>query len=242
MDLAAPDDFLPPPSREAHLPCASCGALVDPLRASRVAFHRERFRYFCSVACRERYDMNATGTPLPLPRSEHEELRLRARVESAATLAPDPPANGELSLQSAQAIALVARDDLIEERNAGAERIAFDHEEQAAPASLPLGAARTASAAVDVGGVLLLLAVLGAVLSVALILAGDSPLAEAARLIVTLVAALSLAAESLMGTREPTASIRARCSRRRFPLAPWRSPCACSRIRTLAWPSPWLPW
>jgi cation transport ATPase len=36
-----------------------------------------------------------------------------------------------------------------------------------------------------------------------LILAGDSPLAEAARLTVTLVAALSLAAESLMGARQP---------------------------------------
>jgi len=62
----------------------------------------------------------------------------------------------------------------------------------------------TPALAVDVGGVLLLLAVLGAVLSVALILAGDSSLAEAARLTVTFVAALSLAAEVLMGAREPT--------------------------------------
>ncbi|HEX7451618.1 MAG TPA: HAD family hydrolase, partial [Polyangiaceae bacterium] len=37
-----------------------------------------------------------------------------------------------------------------------------------------------------------------------LILAGDSPLAEAARLTVALVAALSLAAETLMGARQPT--------------------------------------
>ncbi|HWZ90829.1 MAG TPA: hypothetical protein VNW92_18335, partial [Polyangiaceae bacterium] len=184
------------------MPCASCGTPVDPLRASRVAFHRERFRYFCSVACRERYDMNATGTPLPLPRSEHEELR--ARVAAAAAAASAPQTSGEQTIQSATAIALVARNDLIEERNAGAERLAFDYEGQAAPVSVPLGGASEAAAAVDVGGVLLLLAVLGAVLSVALILAGDSPLAEAARLIVTLVAALSLSAESLMGVREPT--------------------------------------
>ncbi|HTA92642.1 MAG TPA: HAD family hydrolase [Polyangiaceae bacterium] len=199
MDLATPDNFRPPP-RETLLPCASCGTPVDPLRASRVAFHRERFRYFCSVACRERYDMNATGTPLPLPRSEHEELRVRARV--AAALA-EPQTSGELAIQSAKAIALIARDDLIEERSAGAERLAFDYEAESAPVSTPL-APSVPTNAVDVGGVLLLLAVLGAVLSIALILAGDSPLAEAARLTVTLVAALSLSAESLMGAREPT--------------------------------------
>ncbi len=144
--------------------------------------------------------MNATGTPLPLPRSTHDDLRARARVAAAA----EPQTSAERSIQSAKAIALIARDDLIEERSAGAERLAFEYEGETAPVSTPLGGASTAPAAVDVGGVLLLLAVLGAVLSVALILAGDSPLAEAARLVVTLVAALSLSAESLMGAREPT--------------------------------------
>jgi P-type Cu+ transporter len=199
LDLATPDNFLVSP-REAHLPCASCGTPVDPLRASRVAFHRERFRYFCSVICRERYDMNATGTPLPLPRPEYEERRTRARVAAVAV----PQTDAEQSLQSAQAIALVARGDLIEERNAGAERLAFEYEAEAPPVSAPLGGVSAAPSAVDVGGILLLLAVLGSVLSIALILAGDSPLAEAARLVVTLVAALSLSAESLMGAREPT--------------------------------------
>jgi cation transport ATPase len=171
---------------------------VDPLRASRVAFHRERFRYFCSLPCRERYDTSALGTPLPLPR-DNDELRARFR---AAGLTDAPP-HRDQPIQTAKAIALVARDDLIEERSAGPERLAFDFEAEAAPLSVPLNR-NAAATPVDVGGVLLLLAVLGSVLSVALILAGDSPLAEAARLVVTFVAALSLAAESLMGARVQT--------------------------------------
>lgn len=185
--------------------CATCGSAVDPLRAERVAHVRDRFRYFCSGACRERYDMNATGTPLPLPRADHEDLLMRVRA--AATAASEAPSTAESQLQSAKAIALVARTDLIEERGAGPERLAFDYEGEALePKGLsgPLAERGPAAPSVDVGSVLLLLAVLGAVLSIALILAGDSSIAEAARLTVMMVAALSLAAESLMGARQPT--------------------------------------
>jgi cation transport ATPase len=174
---------------------------VDPLRASRVAFHRERFRYFCSLACRDRYDVNATGTPLPLPR-ENDELRARLR---AAGLTDAGPAREVMQpLPAAKASAPIAREDLIEEPSAGAPRLAFEHEPE--PSALPSTLSRglTMPPAVDVGGVLLLLAVLGSVLSIALILAGDSALAEAARLTVTWVAALSLAAEAVLGAREPT--------------------------------------
>ncbi|MEP7051536.1 MAG: HAD family hydrolase [Pseudomonadota bacterium] len=185
-----------PAPREALLSCSSCGAPVDPLRASRVAFHRERFRYFCSQACRDRYDMNATGTPLPLPR-ENDELRARLR---AAGLTDGAPVR-EVTQPLQAAPALVARGDLLEERGTGAEPLS----EEPQASSLPYAPAHNAPAPpVDVGGVLLLLAVLGAVLSIALILAGDSPLAEAARLTVTWVAALSLAAESVLGARQPT--------------------------------------
>ena len=144
--------------------------------------------------------MSATGTPLPVPR-ENDELRARLR---AAGLTNDAQVSREPTPQNAKAIALIARTDLIEERSAGPERLAFDFESEPPPVSSPLSHNDVAASAVDVGGVLLLLAVLGAVLSVALILAGDSALAEAARLTVTLVAAVSLAAESLMGARQPT--------------------------------------
>jgi P-type Cu+ transporter len=186
--------------------CATCGSAVDPLRAERVAHVRDRFRYFCSGSCRDRYDMNATGTPLPIPRAEHEDLLIRVRA--AATATSEAPTDAESQLQSARAISLVARNDLIEERGAGPERLAFDYEAEAEAEarmpSSPLLERGTEAPSVDVGSVLLLLAVLGAVLSVALILAGDSPIAEAARLTVMMVAALSLAAESLMGARQPT--------------------------------------
>lgn len=189
-------------TRDALVACATCGSAVDPLRADRVAHVRERFRYFCSSACRERYDMNATGTPLPQARSDHEDLLLRVRA--AATLANEATASAESQVQSAKAIALVARTDLIEERNAGPERLAFEYEAEPQPSSTALVERAPEAPAVDVGGVLLLLAVLGAVLSIALILAGDSSIAEAARLTVMMVAALSLSAESLMGARQPT--------------------------------------
>ena len=107
-------------ARETLVACATCGSAVDPLRAERVAHVRDRFRYFCSAACRERYDMNATGTPLPVPRPEHEELLMRVRAASAA--ASEATANAESQVQSAKAIALVARTDLIEERSMGPER------------------------------------------------------------------------------------------------------------------------
>jgi len=189
-------------ARDGLVACATCGAAVDPLRADRVAHVRDRFRYFCSAACRERYDMHATGTPLPVPRADQEDLLIRVRAAASAATAAS--SNAESQLQSAKAIALVARTDLIEERNAGADRLTSSYEAEPAPLSSPLSQRGPEAPAVDVGGVLLLLSVLGAVLSNALILAGDSSIAEAARLTVMMVAALSLAAESLMGARQPT--------------------------------------
>ncbi len=146
--------------------------------------------------------MNATGTPLPVPRPEHEDLLIRVRAASAA--ASEATASAESQVQSAKAIALVARTDLLEERGVGPDRVAFEYEAEPPPLSSPLAERGPEATAVDVGGVLLLLAVLGAVLSIALILAGDSSIAEEARLTVMMVAALSLAAESLMGARRPT--------------------------------------
>jgi len=146
--------------------------------------------------------MNATGTPLPVPRADQEDLLMRVRA--AASAASEAAVSAESQLPSAKAIALIARDDLIEERSAGPERLAFDYEAEPAPLSNPLGQRSPEAPAVDVGGILLLLSVLGAVLSIALILAGDSSIAEAARLTVMMVAALSLAAESLMGARQAT--------------------------------------
>jgi Cu+-exporting ATPase len=64
-------------SRTQTLPCSGCGDAVDPLRAARVAVFGERFHYFCSLGCRERF---APSSPPPV-----------ASVCAAApTAAPDP--------------------------------------------------------------------------------------------------------------------------------------------------------
>ena len=54
------------------LPCASCHAPVDPLRAPRVGYFDEHFCYFCSPECAEQY---RTGKPA--------EARPRAPLESS---------------------------------------------------------------------------------------------------------------------------------------------------------------
>jgi cation transport ATPase len=179
---------------------------VDPLRADRVAHVRGRFRYFCSLSCRERYDMTATGTPLPLPRADLEALRLRAppalALETASGARPLDTARGNLPASSGSVASADA--DLAGVPSAGPELRALEDEGETPPHANASTESAPEASGVDVGGVLLLLAVLGAVLAIALILAGDSPLTEAARLTVMLVAAASLAAESLMGRRQPT--------------------------------------
>ncbi len=143
--------------------------------------------------------MNASGTPLPLP-GDNAELRARLR---AAGLTDVPPER-ELPRAQAPLAPPLAPPGPVDKREVRSERPAFDDEQDGTVHALSLARSGALPPSVDVGGVLLLLAVLGSVLSIALILAGDSPLAEAARLVVTSVAALSLAAESLMGARGPT--------------------------------------
>ena len=69
------------PSRALRtLPCSGCGDAVDPLRAARVAVFGERFHYFCSASCRERF---APSTP-PQPTRPRSSPPL-------AELEPGPP-------------------------------------------------------------------------------------------------------------------------------------------------------
>ncbi len=141
--------------------------------------------------------MNAAGTPLPLPR-DNDELRARFR---AAGLTDAPPEREQSKPRDNRS---VAQPESLAAPESEGERVTFDDEGSDGLRAAPLPGRGPLPPSADVGSVLLLLAVLGSVLSVALILAGDSTLAEAARLIVTSVAALSLAAESLMGARGPT--------------------------------------
>jgi cation transport ATPase len=166
------------------VPCATCSSAVDPLRAARVAVFAERFRYFCSAGCRERYDPNLMRTPIP-------QLRTPAEARSPSVPLPAAAETGE-----------AASAETEPSPQAKAEP-AQPEESEAAPVSSP-GSVETAS----VGSLLLVLAALAGALSIALALSGDSRVALSARLVLVVVAACALSAETCMGQRDPTEQSR----------------------------------
>ncbi len=170
--------------------CASCGATVDPLRAARVAFFGERFRYFCSAECRERYNPDASLTPLPRPQRRRGTEPLGTEHVVAVRHSADASELGARR-HAAEALADVATDGL------GMDATSDDED-----LSVPLG--HDVVSQTDVGTLLLAIAMLGGTLAVALVLAGDSGVALSARLVVVIVGAAALVAEQAMGRRDPT--------------------------------------
>ncbi|RYZ10167.1 MAG: cation-translocating P-type ATPase [Myxococcales bacterium] len=173
------------------LPCASCHAPVDPLRAPRVAHFHERFCYFCSVSCEQTYRV---GEP------ERSQARLRHTPTAAAAPLPsfeDPSWAEPLpSLDEAEALS---------EPSGGSEEAAGTSQPEPGEADsdaahLPFDPALS----VDAGTLLLSLSVLGAALSLVLALTGSSELSLAARLVVAAVATAALVAECAMGHRSVT--------------------------------------
>lgn len=184
--------------------CATCAADVDPLRAARVAIFNDKFRFFCSAECREQYDPSMRETPLPMPR--------RRRPSG-------PPADQVVATRSETAEVLDHRRQVAVLADVHAAVLSPVHDashldallarrdepslepDQAPPARIE---PREAGPTTDVSGLLLLLAVAGGMLSVALGLAGSSTGALTARLVVALVAMAALVAESISGRRDPT--------------------------------------
>jgi Cu+-exporting ATPase len=89
----APPGARPRPTR----PCSTCGFGVDPLRASRVAIFAERFHYFCSPACRERFAPHSAGqqyllrTPASAPNPELSEVSATpVEVDDPIPVVQDP--------------------------------------------------------------------------------------------------------------------------------------------------------
>jgi cation transport ATPase len=170
------------------LPCSSCLAPVDPLRAPRVACFDERFRYFCTPECEDRFRSGASSeqragrTPVaeaPLPSFDDPSY---AALPEEATPLP------ELSTASMNDASPGFRD-----AEASTETEAHEHPGVEDPAL-----------SVDAGTLLLSLAVLGAALSLVLSLTGSSELSLAARLVVAAVATAALVAECAMGQRSVT--------------------------------------
>ena len=160
------------------VPCANCGGPTDPLRAARVAIHRERFRYFCSAECHLAYDPETRLTPLPQPQRRRSEHPL---IGAPLTISNTLDASYAARRQAADALESVAGDGLPElaaSRHAPATHRAALVETVQQP-SVP---ARTEAPAApeevvapsEVGTLLLGLAVLGGALVVALLLAGQS--------------------------------------------------------------------
>ena len=168
------------------LPCASCGAPVDPLRAARVAVFSERFRYFCSAECRQKYDPSVMRTPIP-------HLRTPSEVQSAPVVdlrSPEP----------------TSVETVLEEKLEPDARDAGGSTEDAAA---DLQAEATSGVdTTSIGSLLLVLSALGGALSIALALSGDSRVALAARLVLVVVATGALLAETCMGQRDQTEQSR----------------------------------
>jgi cation transport ATPase len=195
-------------AESGRVKCARCGAAVDPLRADRVALYGdvadiakkgERFRFFCSSACYEVYDPRSTATPLPLP-----QPREREREATSPEAPRAAPADGaRLGEQAAlRELGLVGRSDdeaprpVLAEVESSSEPAGGEE-----PLAAPLGDEPQALA---VGALLLTLAATGGCLAIALALAGSSPVAITARLVLSAVALCALAAESWMGQRDAT--------------------------------------
>ena len=183
------------------VPCGTCGAPVDPLRAARVACFGDRFRYFCSAECREHYAPDSRLTPVPLP-----ERRSLGALRSDHVVAAREPSL-DIDTRRHQAVAL----DHIEAD--GLEQLSPRAVPEATP--LPLGVARddrasvaspvrTASTTSEIGSLLLGISTLGGGLGVVLALAGATAVATHARLLLVAVGVGALVGESGLGAREPT--------------------------------------
>lgn len=180
--------------------CAACGTPVDPLRAARVAIFNDKFRYFCSAECREHYDPASRETPLPVPK------RRRTPTPPTAVVATRREASEALDQRrQVAALADVTTAELTPAYDASHLETLSDPDADPHDTA-PAARIETPDLAgpTEIGSLLLGLSIAGGLLSVALSLAGSSPGALSARLVVVCVAAAALIAEGVTREREPT--------------------------------------
>lgn len=183
--------------------CARCSAPVDPLRADRVAIYGERFRYFCSLGCYEAYDPRALVTPVPVPVPRERESVSPEPARSTPSEGPRVESPRSSEQAALRELALVARDEQDLPRFPLVEAAAVPDEPANGDAALASPLADEPQA-LAVGALLLTLAATGGGLAIALALAGSSPVAITARLVLAAVALCALTAESWMGERDAT--------------------------------------
>lgn len=162
--------------------CWQCDSPVDPLRAARVAYISDRFRYFCSAEC----ELNFRA---------HGRSHLKKQRRSAP---PPEPRKGV-----AVATDFPARSDFANEGPA----IEAHLDEASYEGDDPHAAERRSVLPVvpegtDVSNLLLALSALGGCLAIILLLAGKSGSLETARVLLAVAGLGALAAQYLLRSRD----------------------------------------
>ena len=180
------------------LPCSSCRAPVDPLRAPRVGHFDEHFCYFCSQACADKYRLLEPERSQARPKSIATPTTATALAADAPLPSFDDPSWEQSPSQEPDESKSVDEQLSPDDAPALSEPEAETERDSAHPG------VEDPSLSVDAGTLLLSLAVLGATLSLVLLLTGSSELTLAARLVVAAVATAALVAECSMGQRSIT--------------------------------------
>jgi Cu+-exporting ATPase len=170
------------------VPCAHCRNPVDPLRATRVAIFFEQFQYFCSVECRAAYSpVKKEKLPTPVPQ---RSVNPRP-IERTAVSIPVTHAELDEGHRVKRALVAVGDDFVAPVPNRAEPAMEFDNE----PVRDPLPT--RASSPQDYGNLLLAIALIGGLLTIALWLAGDTSVILTARLLVGWVSLGAMLAHAL---------------------------------------------
>ena len=180
-----------------QVPCSACGAIIDPLRAGHVAIFDSRFHYFCNAAvCRARFlgeqPNPAGGLTVPL--------------------APAPAATrGEQLVVEAVTRPIQGAEATRPPDSAVPERIRVDEDAdffEPLPETAPvdLGPDAVPAERRDAGGVLVALAAIAGIVTMALDFADQSRLLLAARAVLALVGAAAIVGR-VMTTRSDAAEV-----------------------------------
>lgn len=203
-ELRSPPDLLDPRASSklaGTVPCGRCRSPVDPLRAERVAIFDDRFYYFCSAECRAKYQPARRDVlPTPRPSMPSVERRSSAQIRLERVHVDEHHAT--------KRALLAVGDELIEdpqkqspellETNAVEPALDWSHEPPA-----PEVVQSAALSPSDFGTPLLLVALIGGVLAIALLLTGETGAILTSRLFVAWIALGALAAYCATTRRDP---------------------------------------
>lgn len=167
------------------VPCAHCGAEVDPLRAARVRIVAERFCYFCSSACAD--DFAVESFELSWEERGREERARDDRARDDRISEPRTETRGTLEQTSNDTPERITPLRVVP---APAESLAPRAGRDSVPSVVPASVAATSEGDLT----LLHAAVAGSALSVVLLLAVDTRGTLYARVGITLLAAGALIA------------------------------------------------